>query len=449
MKGLLIFLVFFIVASWPFWAYALTDADIIHWIPLSLEIRNHFNFLTMNQVDQSHGPLFAWGSGLFSRLFPVSFYGVAFFNIFMAVLGVVLVYYFSTQWWKYSKVALVSGMILSTSLAWVYLARTPMYDLTAAVSYLAFVGFYTQYILEKKKRFLLIALLGLVVGCLTRFSIVLGLAGFFVILAHLIYRRSVWLLVRDGLLLVLVGTIVNVPWLLSQVQLHGQSFWDVFLADNLLRFIREPGVGVQPRHDYYGFILYTIIGMLPHSFALIAALIQPSFWRQVSQDKRVQMLLAASIPCLILFSVSGHVKLARYIAYIFPFFAMLLGQFVVIATIDAKKWKSSIRGWGWGLVVFVSLILLILTIQFSKQAAEGSIMVLGLAVMLLVQLGLLLWGGAHNVEGYSKKAMTWMLSLSMAYLLFFSLLSWESFHVSFLTEIREPIHVMLNNSLKY
>lgn len=446
---ILILLVFFIVASWPFWAYALTDADIFHWIPLSLEIRNHFNFLSMNQVDQSHGPLFAWGSGVFSKFFPLSFYGMAFFNILMAVLGVGLVYYFSSLWWKNSKVALVSGMVLSTSLAWVYLARTPMYDLTAAVGYLAFAGFYTLYISEKKKRFLLIALLGLIVGCLTRFSIVLGLSGFFVILLHIIYRRSLGLLIRDGLLLVLVGTIVNVPWLLSQVSLHGSAFWDVFLSDNLLRFVREPGIGVQPRRDYYGFILYSIVGMLPHSFALIAVVFQPSFWRQVRQDKRVQMLLAASIPCLILFSVSGHVKLARYIAYLFPFFAMLLGQFVVTASIDAKKWTSSIRGWGWGVVVFVSLILLMLTIQFSKQAVEGSVMVLGLAIMLLVQLGVILWGGGQHVDGYVKKTMTWLFSLSMAYILFFSLLTWESFQVSFLTEIREPIQLMLNNSIKY
>ncbi len=287
------------------------------------------------------------------------------------------------------------------------------------------------------------------IGCLTRFSIVLGLAGFFVILVHIIYRRSLGLLVRDGLILLFLGTIVNVPWLISQVQLHGISFWEVFLADNLLRFVREPGMGVLPRHDYYGFILYSIVGMLPHSFALIAVMFQPSFWRQVRHDKRVQVLLAASIPCLILFSVSGHVKLARYIAYLFPFFAMLLGQFVVIAPIDAKKWTSSIRGWGWGMVAFVSLILLILSIQFSRQASEGSIMVLGLATMLLVQLGLLLWGGAQATDGYGKKTMTWLYSLSMAYLLFFSLLTWASFHVSFLTEIRVPIQLMLDQSIKY
>lgn len=104
------------------------NADSIHWIRTATEIRQQNNFLTSSN-DQAHGPLLAWTNGIIAKAAPDSLYLYNLWNIFVSLLGVWGIYYFCRKIWKEEKLASLSTFLLSTSLVYLYLARTPMYDL--------------------------------------------------------------------------------------------------------------------------------------------------------------------------------------------------------------------------------------------------------------------------------------------------------------------------------
>lgn len=428
----------FILFSWPFINYPLTDGDIWNWtwVAKSMSETGH---LLSGPNDQSHGPLMAWLGALSTLIAPGNFYILALPNILMSILGVYLVYFFSHKFWENTILSTLNGILFSTSIAAVYMSRTPAYDWPATLGYFAFWGFYCLYLNEKKPIHLGLALLGVGLGSLSRFSIVIGLSGIFLILSNIIIRRNILLMIRDGLLVLITGIGFNLPWIIGQTKAHGDTFLNKFLYDNVGRFVKSTRKNAKIRRDYYGFPLYTFIGIFPYTFTLMTSLFQKDFFKRLKGNTLVQFLICGFLPCLLIFSISGHTKLARYISYVFPTLMMFIGYNLYHFELSSDIFKKRCARINTAVLGVIGIVLAVQIFQFTQEAQEGIVFTIGVLFMFA---GLIWYSYLYQTK---KSAMLLdnpfrlFIPLIVVYVFFFSVLSFEYNRVSFLTHVKSGI----------
>lgn len=104
-----------------------------------------------------------------------------------------------------------------------------------------------------------------------------------------------------------------------------------------------------------------------------------------------------------------------------------------------NAWRKRSGRIALGTMVFIGLLLAIIIFQFSSQSKEGWLLVLGIIFLLffttLVNYRTIKRDPKMPLECPQKL----LIPIGIAYLLLFSILTYESFHVSFLVEIREGI----------
>ena len=318
-----------------------------------------------------------------------------------------------------------------------------MYDFTAAIFYFLYAGFYLLYILENKRKYLVFSLIMIGLSSLSRFSISMGLAGIYMMLTSFTYKRSPGKIIRDGIFITLSVVLFNLPWLIGQTITHGSSFFwgnkDNFIYDNFGRYLKEPWEESKVYRDYYSFFVYTLVGMLPHMFILIATFFHKNVVLKVKEDRILRVLLAGFVPCLLIFSFSGHVKLVRYIAYVFPFIAMFLGYNMYRFNLADNAWRKRSGRIALGTMIFIGLWLAIIIFQFSSQSKEGWLLVLGIIFLLFFTTFVMYRTIKRDPKMLLECPQKLLIPIGIAYLILFSILTYESFHVSFLVEIREGI----------
>lgn len=437
----------FFVFSWPFIYFPLTDGDITNWIAPVKAMQASWNFCS-TVSDQSHGPLLAWTASVLTFVSPKSFYLYNLFNLLCGLFGVWFTYWFSFQLWKKKELSLLATYLFSTSIAVIYLSRTPMYDWPAAMAYYGFCGFYYLFLQEsltaysRKGYFYLGASLLLVgIGSLSRFSITIGLSGIFMILVNLIYRRSFWHIVRDGFLILGAGCLANAYWVIKQTETFGDAFYRQFFFDNIGRFVKDsPGDPV--RRDYVGFIIYTLVGILPHTAAFLATCFQKVFIERIKNEPKLQMLMAGFLPCLILFSLSGHTKLGRYIAYVFPFLLVFFA-FHFLMDLQNQRYRGRVAKILLGLI-FVLLVLLVALIFQFKTEAQSSFLFVGSAfVFLFSLLGISFYTVFYRYQKLLKDPTVFLIPYFVVYGFFFTVLTYISLKADFLLSIRQSIQGLL------
>ena len=233
----------------------------------------------------------------------------------------------------------------------------------------------------------------------------------------------------------MVCFLFNFPWIFGQTITHGSSFLDIFIYDNFGRYIKEPGEHSNVYRDYYGFLIYVLVGILPYSFALLASIFQKGFFKRVIKDPLVLSLVFSFLPCLVLFSFSGHVKLGRYIAYVFPGLLLFLAHQLVVFDLKNPRFTKRCKRM---CLIFSGLITILLLIQifsFQSEAKEGLLFSLG---CLLLVYGLLIVSYFLFSESETKlinRLPFYLLPIGALYLIFFSILASQSSHVSFLKSV--------------
>ena len=152
--------------------------------------------------------------------------------------------------------------------------------------------------------------------------------------------------------------------------------------DNTGRYVKSTRPDAVVRKDYYGFSIYVLVGMLPYTFCLIGSFFRKTFIKRVKDLQPYQMLCAAFLPCLILFSFSGHTKLARYIAYVFPPIMMLLAHNLAVYDLKDPGFRKICKRMVWGTIAVLTLLLGIQIIQFTKEVQEGMLFTISAALFL-------------------------------------------------------------------
>src|SRR5690606_26923693 len=133
------------------------------------------------------------------------------------------------------------------------------------------------------------------------------------------------------------GCLFNFPRLWGQTVAQGNAFFKGFYENNIGRYYIEKTHTPVLNSEYWAFQLYSLVGMVPYTFLLLGTLFKKGFWAEIKKDKVQQILLLGFVPGLILFSLSGHVKLGRYIAFVFPFLSVWLGARLFQYELKNKK----------------------------------------------------------------------------------------------------------------
>ena len=435
----------FFIFSWPFIAFPLTDGDIVNWVKASVEVLNSNNIWGAN--DQAHGPLLPWMGALSIIIAPSNFYLLNFFNLVLAVLGIYWVYKLTDHLWGNPGASKLAAFLMTVSLAPVYLSRTPMYDWPAAILYLGFCYGYTKYLSTEDKKWFLMAVVSAGIGSMLRFSIVLGLSGFYLIIANFILRRSLFKLIADGCITLGSVILFNMPWFLSQVDENGQNFIQAFIYDNTGRFVKSTRPNAVVRKDYYGFPLYVLIGLLPFTFSAVLSFFNRYTWQKLKTDKNVQLIVAMFLPCLLLFTFSGHTKLGRYIAYVFPFIFILKGYLLNSFFLHKESFRKACKRFQLGVFVLLSALLAYQAITFSSEVQEGPLFVGAVIFMLLslLLLGYYVLTRAH--ETLSENSQRVLAPFIVVYVIFFSILAYESKNAPFLITVEEGIRETIGRKL--
>ena len=430
----------FILFSWPFVGIPITDGDVDNWTGEAALLSQNFNFLT-GANDQAHGPILIWTGALFLKLFGPTLYAVNAFNIFVSTFGLWLIYFFSKKCWNNKVVSIAASILYLSTLAPVYLAKTPMYDWPATIFYFGFCGFYYLFIRDKKINYFTFALICLSLGSLSRFSICLGLAGIYMTILSIYYKRGVGFFIRDGFLIAMTVILANMPWFIGQVSVEGSGFIKEFIVDNVKRYVKSTrgGENARIRYDFYGLPIYALIGLFPYTFMALASFFQKKFWKRLKNEPTYVWLLAGFLPALILFSFSGHTKLARYIAYIYPFIFLLLAHSLIVFDLNDIKYriKSGRISIGFGIVFL--LLLIQQGIQFSAESQES----LGFILNILILVGSLMMYSYFLVTKFYKDFERFptriLASFSLIYFIFFTTLAIQIPHTPFLNHVQTKL----------
>jgi len=293
-------------------------------IPREMIERGDFITPTLNYVKYfEKPPLHYWVNALSIKLFGETEFAARFFGALWGVLGILLVYYLGRKLFG-RREAILSALILGTSIGIPVQARINITDTTLTICMTACLGFFLLAIQEneqKKGRFYYLFYFFAALAVLAKGLIGFVLPGAIIFCYLLISRR--WRQLREMRLVTGIAffLLVCAPWFIL-VSLRNPEFARFFfIHEHFERFLTK----VHGRYQPPWFFIPILIGvMLPWSFFIPTAIAR--VWRERKEtgaDTRLFLLLWAAV--IFAFFSKSDSKLVPYILPVYPALALLLG----------------------------------------------------------------------------------------------------------------------------
>ena len=293
-------------------------------IPREMIERGDFITPTLNYVKYfEKPPLHYWFNALSIQIFGETEFAARFFGALWGVLGILLVYHLGRKLFG-RREAILSALILGTSIGIIVQARINITDTTLTMCMTACLGFFLLAIQEneqKKSRYYHLFYIFSALAVLAKGLIGIVLPGAIIFFYLLISRR--WRQLREMRLVsgILLFLLVCSPWFILVIMRNPEFARFFFIHEHFERFLTK----VHGRYEPPWFYLPILIGvMLPWSFFIPTALTR--IWqerKEAGADTRLFLLLWAAI-IFAFFSVSDS-KLVPYILPVYPALALLLG----------------------------------------------------------------------------------------------------------------------------
>jgi len=284
---------------------------------------------------------FYWLTALAYKFFGFSDLAARLFPALFAGLGVVLLYWFMSKTASQS-VALLSALIMGTSLEYVLLAKFVITDMVLFVfNSAALVFFYLGYIgAERTKRWYYPMYVSMALAVLTKGPVGLLLPGL-VMLIFIVVRRN-WAELKNmsipaGLIMFLA---IALPWYGAMYYTHGSEFINTFLGvHNYLRAT----VSEHPKDNvFYYYIVVFLLSMLPWAPLALKAMVATGKDREL----RKSPLWIFSFIWIGVYFVFYSLMATKYLTYTFPILfpcAMLAGNYTTQLLNNNEK--STIMYW--------------------------------------------------------------------------------------------------------
>ena len=293
-------------------------------IPREMIERGDFITPTLNYVKYfEKPPLHYWFNAVAISIFGETEFAGRFFGALWGVLGILLIYHIGRKLFG-RREAILSALILGTSIGIIVQARINITDTTLTICMTACLGCFLLAIQENeqnKGRYYYLFYIFSALAVLAKGLIGIVLPGGIIFCFILITRR--WCILREMRLVtgIMLFLIVCAPWFII-VSIRNPEFARFFfIHEHFERFLTK----VHGRYQPPWFFIPILIGvMLPWSFFVPAAIAR--IWherKQTGADNRLFLFLWAAI-IFVFFSKSDS-KLIPYILPVYPALALLIG----------------------------------------------------------------------------------------------------------------------------
>jgi len=293
-------------------------------IPREMIERGDFITPTLNYVKYfEKPPLHYWFNAVSISIFGETEFAGRFFGALWGVLGILLIYHIGRKLFG-RREAILSALILGTSIGIIVQARINITDTTLTICMTACLGCFLLAIQENeqnKGRYYYLFYIFSALAVLAKGLIGIVLPGGIIFCFILITRR--WRILREMRLVtgIMLFLIVCAPWFII-VSIRNPEFARFFfIHEHFERFLTK----VHGRYQPPWFFIPILIGvMLPWSFFVPAAIAR--IWherKQTGADNRLFLFLWAAI-IFVFFSKSDS-KLIPYILPVYPALALLIG----------------------------------------------------------------------------------------------------------------------------
>lgn len=325
----IVFLLIYFVYFHQLGAPALLDSDETRYADMARSMLHSKDFITLYLDDKifwDKPPLFFWILDIFYILFSKITFVTQEFVVripsVMAALSVVAVLYFYTKKVISKRFAIVSGLILVTSVEFAIFSHVSILDmlLTANIAISTLCGLMTYFVKEENKKyfwwmFYAFSAFGILTKGIPAVVVPFG-TMFFVGLKY----KNIKEFFKPQYFVVgsLIFLLIALPWHIIMYHVHGNEFIkEYIIKHHFQRFLGSNEIGREHTLIYY--IPTFIIGFLPWSMSFILGLKKLV---QENKDKFVMMNLIGFVFTLVFFSVS-KTKLITYILPLYPFAAVL------------------------------------------------------------------------------------------------------------------------------
>ena len=293
-------------------------------IPREMIERGDYITPTLNYVKYfEKPPLHYWFNAVAIHLFGETEFAGRFFGALWGVLGILLIYHIGRKLFG-RREALLSALILGSSIGIITQARVNITDTTLTICMTACLGFFLLAIQENeqnKGRYYYLFYIFSALAVLAKGLIGIVLPGGVIFCFILITRR--WRLLREMRLFtgIMLFLLISAPWFII-VSIRNPEFARFFfIHEHFERFLTK----VHGRYQPPWFFIPILAGvMLPWSFFIPTAIAR--VWqerKQTGTDNRLFLFLWGSI--IFLFFSKSDSKLIPYILPVYPALALLLG----------------------------------------------------------------------------------------------------------------------------
>jgi len=308
-------------------------------------------------------------------LFGVTDFGARFFSSIFGIIGVVAVYLLALLGYKNEKKAFLSAMVLMSSGIYIGMARIILTDVIFSVLILlSLTSFYWAYIRrERKTTGVILFYVFSSLAVLTK-----GPLGFIIPLSVIILflwsvKEVKFLFCKSSCLGFLIFLLIAVPWYALVIKQYGHTFTHEFFYNDHIRRLIE---AEHKRSDtWYFYPLSTMIGMLPWSVFVLAALVVHVKNLRVQNVFPIDRFLICWIVVVFGIFQPAHSKLISYIMPMFPALVLMTGNYVQKLSEDTNKKTVSIFSLiTCGILLIFPIILIFCPSEYSRYLPSKTVL---------------------------------------------------------------------------
>ena len=401
-------------------SYGLLDKDEPRYCGCALEMLEDNNWIVpqFNFQDRFDKPaLYYWLIALSYKFFGISDFTSRLPSACSAILCVLFTWYFA---WRVlgSKVALISSLILMSSIEYLILGRRAATDITlclffTSAMYSVFLGYYDK---DFRLKIFWTILGGLFLGLSILTKGPIGIFLLFAVLTLFLFSRGQLNIkhLKVYCLLLLIALIVAIPWFLLVHKTTDGEFTKVFFFEhNFNRFASVVGEHDGPVWFYIPVILG---GFMPWTLFFINA--NFNYLRKKNKNNINKLILYSLLWILtgFFFFSASTTKLATYILLIYPPMAILSGYWICILFKKSKKifWINL-------LLTFVCLLIGIIVGGYLFSAWEIELITKNILMLQLLLCVFLLFFGIFAAFYFARKKYLFLPGIAVSFLISFFL----------------------------
>jgi len=310
-------------------AYSLKEPDEGRYAEIPREMVEQGDYLVphLNYVRYfEKPPLLYWLTAGSYKAFGVSEWSFRFPNALVALLCVLITFFFVSRWFT-KRIGILSSLMLLSSFGFFALARIVTIDMLFAFLLFASLSCFYEFYRKKRSLFLHLFFVALALAVLAKGPVAVILLGATILLFLLVEKKLSFLGKTLSIKGLLIFAVIAVPWFVLVCIREKEFFYFFFVDQHFLRFLTTKHHRSGP---IYYFLPVLFGGLFPWSIFIPRAIIR--FWRA----KEMRFFLIWSLVVFGFFSLSGS-KLPPYILPIFPAIA------IVLAVLFERDWKERIQ----------------------------------------------------------------------------------------------------------